>query len=159
MPRPCPSGSRLVKTFLDLKNQSFFHYEKIMRFKKSLQKPGARRTRAWHHHGSDTPTSPTRLQHLIFPDENNFILGYSHGHVCQYCCEHETGIAVETINRKVRGIWNKLRQSIYNRNGGRTENLRGRVVKWGAYSAPHPWLRQGQLTCQNMLSVPPSLYK
>ena len=29
-----------------------------MRFKKSPQLPGAGRTRAWQHHGSDTPTSP-----------------------------------------------------------------------------------------------------
>ena len=29
-----------------------------MRFKKSPQLPGAGRTRAWHHHGSHTPTSP-----------------------------------------------------------------------------------------------------
>ena len=29
-----------------------------MRFKKSPQLPGAERTRAWHHHGSHTPTSP-----------------------------------------------------------------------------------------------------
>ena len=28
-----------------------------MRFKKSPQLPGAGRTRAWHHHGSHTPTS------------------------------------------------------------------------------------------------------
>ena len=36
----------------------FFHYEKIMRFKKIPQHPGALSTRAWHNHGSDTPTSP-----------------------------------------------------------------------------------------------------
>ena len=29
-----------------------------MRFKKSSQLPGAGRTRAWHYHGSHTPTSP-----------------------------------------------------------------------------------------------------
>ena len=29
-----------------------------MRFKKRPQLPGAGRTRAWHHHGSHTPTSP-----------------------------------------------------------------------------------------------------
>ena len=34
-----------------------------MRFKKSLQYPGARRTRAWHHHGSDTPTSARAVLH------------------------------------------------------------------------------------------------
>ena len=38
-------------------NWSFFHYEKIMRFKKSPQLPGAGRTWAGHHHGSHTPTS------------------------------------------------------------------------------------------------------
>jgi hypothetical protein len=32
-----------------------------MRFKNSLQLPGAGRTRAWHHHGSDTPTSPRAI--------------------------------------------------------------------------------------------------
>ena len=35
-----------------------FHYEKIVRFKTSSQLPGAGRTRAWHYHGSHTPTSP-----------------------------------------------------------------------------------------------------
>ena len=29
-----------------------------MRFIKSPQLPGAGRTRAWHHHGNHTPTSP-----------------------------------------------------------------------------------------------------
>ena len=29
-----------------------------MRFKVRPQLPGAERTRAWHHHGSHTPTSP-----------------------------------------------------------------------------------------------------
>ena len=37
------------------------HYKKIMRFKKSPQLPGAGRTRAGHHHGSDTPTSPRAI--------------------------------------------------------------------------------------------------
>ena len=32
-----------------------------MRFKKSPQLPGAGRARAWHHHGSDTPTSPRAI--------------------------------------------------------------------------------------------------
>ena len=32
--------------------------EKVMRFKKSPQPPGGGKTRAWHHHGSDMPTSP-----------------------------------------------------------------------------------------------------
>ena len=35
-----------------------FPYEKIMRFKKSPQLPGAGRTRAWHHHESHMLTSP-----------------------------------------------------------------------------------------------------
>ena len=39
-------------------NWSFFHYEKIMRFIKSPQLPGAGRTWAWHYHGSHMPTSP-----------------------------------------------------------------------------------------------------
>ena len=56
------------KTFnFDLKficNWSFFHYEKIMRFKKSPQCPGGR-TRAWHHHGSDTLTSPRAILLLL----------------------------------------------------------------------------------------------
>ena len=34
-----------------------------MRFKKSLQYPRARRTRAWHHHGSDMPTSARCILH------------------------------------------------------------------------------------------------
>ena len=42
-------------------NWSFFHYEKIMRFKVSPQLPGAERTRAWHHHGSHRPTSPRAI--------------------------------------------------------------------------------------------------
>ena len=32
-----------------------------MRFKKSLKKPEAGRTRVWHHHGSDTPTFPRAI--------------------------------------------------------------------------------------------------
>ena len=39
-------------------NWSFFHYEKIMRFKDWPQVSGAGRGRAGHHHGSHTPTSP-----------------------------------------------------------------------------------------------------
>ena len=42
-------------------NWPFFHYEKIMRFKKWPQLPGAGRTRAGHHHGSHTPTSPEAI--------------------------------------------------------------------------------------------------
>ena len=32
-----------------------------MRFKKTPQLPGAGRTRAWHSHGSHTPTSPRAI--------------------------------------------------------------------------------------------------
>ena len=32
-----------------------------MRFKNGPQLPGAGRTRAWHHHGSETPTSPKAI--------------------------------------------------------------------------------------------------
>ena len=32
-----------------------------MRFKNSPQLPGTGRTRAWHHHGSDKPTSPRAI--------------------------------------------------------------------------------------------------
>ena len=39
-------------------NWSFFHYEKVVRFKSCLQLTVAQRTRAWHHHGSTTSTSP-----------------------------------------------------------------------------------------------------
>ena len=35
-----------------------------MRFKKSPQLPGAGRTRAWHYHGSHTPTSPGAINGL-----------------------------------------------------------------------------------------------
>jgi hypothetical protein len=46
--------------------------KKIMRFKKkssdlrkSYQLPGAGRTRAWHHHRSDMPTSPIRAIYVL----------------------------------------------------------------------------------------------
>ena len=42
-------------------NWSYFHYEKIMRFKKWPQLPGAGRTRARHHHGSHMPISPEAI--------------------------------------------------------------------------------------------------
>ena len=49
------------RTFnFDLKflcNRSFFHYENFLRLKDRPQLPGAGRTRAGHHHGSDTSTS------------------------------------------------------------------------------------------------------
>ena len=32
-----------------------------MRFEKRPKLPGAGRTRAWHHHGSHTPTSPEAI--------------------------------------------------------------------------------------------------
>ena len=53
------------KTFkFDLKfcwNWSVFHYEKIMRFKKWPQLPGAGKSRVGHHHKSHTPTSPEAI--------------------------------------------------------------------------------------------------
>ena len=65
MAAPICSGTQIMASFSasSLKFQQFYlmkfyHYEKIMRFKKSPQLPGAGRTRAWHHHGSHTPTSP-----------------------------------------------------------------------------------------------------
>ena len=39
-----------------------------MRFKKSPQYPGGRRTGAWHYHGSDTPTSPRAI--YVLKSEN-----------------------------------------------------------------------------------------
>ena len=44
-----------------------------MRFKKSPQLPGAGRTRAWHHHGSHTPTSPRAiLLHTCYMSTQTF---------------------------------------------------------------------------------------
>ena len=40
-----------------------------MRFKKSPQLPGAGRTRAWHHHGSHTATSPGAILLAILPSK------------------------------------------------------------------------------------------
>jgi hypothetical protein len=42
---------------------SFSHDNFFSNLKKRLQQPGARRTRAWHHHGSDTPTSSRAILH------------------------------------------------------------------------------------------------
>ena len=38
-----------------------------MRFKKSYQLPGAGKTRAWHHRGSHTPTSPGAILLVKWP--------------------------------------------------------------------------------------------
>ena len=38
-----------------------------MRFKKCPQLPGAGRTRAWHHRGSHTPTSPGAILLVEWP--------------------------------------------------------------------------------------------
>ena len=43
----------------------------IIRFIESLQWPGARRARVWHHHGSDTPTSPKAILHHTDPNATN----------------------------------------------------------------------------------------
>ena len=49
-----------------------------MRFKKSLQISGARRTRAWHHHGSDTPTSAKAILHHTDQKGPNILKGSVH---------------------------------------------------------------------------------
>ena len=46
-----------------------------MRFKKMLQEPGARRTTAWHHHGSDRPTSARAVLHHTDPNGPNILKG------------------------------------------------------------------------------------
>ena len=46
-----------------------------MRFKKSPQLLGAERTRAWHHHGSDTPTSPRAMYVLKSAKGQNIFWG------------------------------------------------------------------------------------
>ena len=46
-----------------------------MRFKNSPQLPGAGRKRAWHHHGSDTPTSPRAIYPLKSAKRPNFFGG------------------------------------------------------------------------------------
>ena len=47
-----------------------------MRFKKTLQYPGARRTGAGHHHGSDTPTSARAILHHTDQKEPNIMCNY-----------------------------------------------------------------------------------
>ena len=49
-----------------------------MRFKKSPQLPGAGRTKAWHHHGSDTPTSPRAIFVLKSAKGQNIFWGSVH---------------------------------------------------------------------------------
>ena len=44
-----------------------------MRFKKSPQLPGAGRTRAWHYHGSHTPTSPGAILQVKWPVNPNIL--------------------------------------------------------------------------------------
>ena len=46
-----------------------------MRFKKSHQLPGAGRSRAWHHHGSDMPTSPMAIYVLKSAKHPNIFWG------------------------------------------------------------------------------------
>ena len=50
-----------------------------MRFKKSLQYPGARRTRAGHHHGSDPPTSARAILHHTDQKGPNILMGSVNG--------------------------------------------------------------------------------
>ena len=47
-----------------------------MRFKKSPRLPGAGRTKAWHHHGSDTPTSPRAIYGLKSAKDPNLFINY-----------------------------------------------------------------------------------
>ena len=44
-------------------------------FKKCPQLPGAKRTRAWHYHGSDTPTSPRAIYVLKSANGPNIFWG------------------------------------------------------------------------------------
>ena len=46
-----------------------------MRFKRTLQSPGARRTGARHHHGSDTPTSARAILHHTDQKGPKFLKG------------------------------------------------------------------------------------
>ena len=46
-----------------------------MRFKKSLQQPGAKRTRAWNHHGSDMPTYTRAILHHTDQKGPNILKG------------------------------------------------------------------------------------
>ena len=50
-----------------------------MRFKKRLQYPGARRTRAGHHHGSDTPTSARAILYHTDQKGPNILTGSVRG--------------------------------------------------------------------------------
>ena len=65
------------KTFnFDLKyfwKCQLFHYENCLRFRKSHQLPGAGRTRAGHHHGSDMSTS-TRAIYVLKSAKCNEIM-------------------------------------------------------------------------------------
>jgi hypothetical protein len=46
-----------------------------MRLKKSPQLPGAGRKKAWHHHWSDTPTSPRAIYVLRSAKGTNIFVG------------------------------------------------------------------------------------
>ena len=49
-----------------------------MRFKKSPKVPEVERTKAWHHHGSDMPTSPRTIYVLKSVKGANIFLGSVH---------------------------------------------------------------------------------
>ena len=54
-----------------------------MRFKKSPQVPGAGSARAWHHHGSDTPTFPRAIYVLKSANSGLHTTEYSTAvHIC-----------------------------------------------------------------------------
>ena len=71
-----------------------------MRFKKGSQLPGAGRTRAGHHHGSHTPTSPEAV-----------LLGkmaYHPKHFCPECKLNFGGFFGEYLNEKLFHILHML---------------------------------------------------
>ena len=74
------------------------------KFRKSLQWPRARRTRGWHHHGSDTPTSPRAI--LLHTDQ--FFYTFLHTTVrvwhlliyCKFYMEVPRPLAVKSTFRE-----------------------------------------------------------
>ena len=98
-------------------NCSFFHYEKIMRFKDWPQVSGAGRGRAGHHHGSHTPTSPEAV--LL----HSSLLGCIDIWVTLYNIQPEQKSFTSQTwkTKKNQGRWN---QRGYKQEG-RTENLLG----------------------------------
>ena len=75
-----------------------------MRFKNSPQLPGAQRTRAGHHHGSDTPTSPRAIYVLKSANGGLFYtplyLVSCHTFRLMHMRFHEISLHISLINRK-----------------------------------------------------------